>query len=76
MIKKTVIRIFDKESQVASVEILCYDMSLGSPIVMKVNEAIELYNHINDSDLSYDVKSEMYDPSKKEIVHREGRIPG
>jgi hypothetical protein len=65
MMKKTVIRIFDKELQIAKIEILCMDMSLGSPIVMKINEAIDLYNVVNESDLEYDIKSEMYDPKEK-----------
>ena len=72
MLKKTFLRIYDKESEIASVEILCQDMSLGSPIVMKISEAIDLYNLVNESDLSYDIKSEMYDPKKEEIMCRKG----
>jgi hypothetical protein len=72
MMKKTVIRIFDGESQVGKIEILCMDMSLGSPIVMKINEAIDLYNVINESNFTYDIKSEMYDPDKKEDMQGQG----
>lgn len=70
--KKTVIRIFDKELQIAKIEILCMDMSLGSPIVMKINEAIDLYNVVNESDLEYDIKSEMYAAKKQEDMQGQG----